>query len=286
MTGQAPHVYERRGRTQSWLQRGNELRVRMAARAGALLFLSSAIAMGLVQGGYLDYEGSPWLKLPGKAAGVVGMAAEDITITGLTNHDPEALLAAIGVTPGNSLIGFDAAVAKRILENLDWIKTAKVMRRFPNQLDIAVREREPFAVWQRGQTYFVIDRSGAAMGGFSAAHLVKLPLVTGEGANVAAADLINQLEAHPDLLLQVKAAARVGDRRWTLYLDSGITILLPEANIDVALKTVAGLDRSQQLLSKGIKSVDLRLKGRVVVEVAEMAAEEDGRAKKKVAKSH
>ena len=36
MTGQPPHVYERRGRAQSWLARGNQLRVRMAARADGL----------------------------------------------------------------------------------------------------------------------------------------------------------------------------------------------------------------------------------------------------------
>ena len=67
--------------------------------------------------------------------------------------------------PGGSLIGFDAAVARRILENLDWIETAKVQRLFPNQLDIFVREREPFAIWQRGQAYYVIDKSGTAMSG-------------------------------------------------------------------------------------------------------------------------
>ena len=62
------------------------------------------------------------------------------------------------------------------------------------------------------------------MSGLAASELVRLPLVTGEGANTAAGDLINQLSAYPDIMLQVKAAARVGKRRWTLYLDSGITV--------------------------------------------------------------
>ena len=285
MNNSTPHVYEPRPEV-SWIDRGNTLRVRIAARAAALLFLGSVIAMGLVQGGYLNYEGSKWLMLPGNAAGLVGMAAEDITITGLSHHDPETLLSAIGVNPGGSLIGFDAAVAKRILENLDWIKSAKVQRRFPNQLDISVAEREPFAVWQRGKDYYIIDASGTAMSGFAAAQLVRLPLVTGDGANTAAAELINQLEAYPDLMLQVNAAARVGSRRWTLYLDSGVTVLLPEAGWRGAVKTADALNRSQQLLSKGIRSVDLRLEGRVVVEVAEIKAEAESTGKKNVAKSH
>lgn len=282
MTEHAARVYERQ--PVSWLDRGNTLRVRLAARASALMFLGLVIASGLVKGGYLDYEGSKWLMLPRKAAGVVVMAAEDITITGLSHHDPEVLLSAIGVSPGGSLIGFDAALARRILENLDWIEGAKVQRRFPNQLDIAVRERDPFAIWQRGAAYYVIDKTGAAMSGLAASQLVKLPLVTGEGANLAAAELINQLEAYPDLMLQVKAAARVGGRRWTLYLDSGVTVLLPERDWIAAIARVNDLNVSQQILSKGIKSVDMRLDGRVTVEVAEIAAGADGTDKKTLAK--
>jgi cell division protein FtsQ len=265
-------VLERRRRL-SWLDRIQSLRFRVAMRGAAVLFLGTVVVSGLIRGGYLDYEGSPWVLLPGKAAGLAGMAAEDITITGLAHHDPEALLAAIGVSPGGSLIGFDAVQARSILENLDWVERAKVQRVFPNQLAIEVKEREPFAVWQRGRSYYVIDKSGAAMSGLKAAELVRLPLVTGEGANTAAADLINQLSAYPDIMLQMKAAARVGQRRWNLYLDSGIIVQLPEQGWQQALALADELNRTQQILSRGIRSLDLRLAGRVSVEVAETEAE-------------
>ena len=273
-------VYVRR-RQFTWLDRASTFRVRFAMRASAILFLGLVVATGLIRGEYLNYEGSKWLKLPGKAAGIVGMAAEDISITGLEHHEPQQLLAAIGVDPGGSLIGFDAGHARRILEGLDWVEAAKVQRLFPNQLAIEVKEREPFAIWQRGNAYYVIDRSGSAMSGLAAAELVRLPLVTGEGANTAAAELINQLAAYPDIVLQVKAAARVGKRRWTLYLDSGITVQLPEKGWQEALAMADELNRTQRLLSRGIRSVDLRLAGRVIVEVAELeAAAPEGGMKK------
>jgi len=262
-------VYERK-RPPGWLDRLSRFRYRFALRASAVMVLGIVVTAGLVRGGHFDYEGSKWIMLPGKAAGLVGMAAEDITIAGLEHHEPETLLAAIGVAPGGSLIGFDAVHARRILEGLDWIEGAKVQRLFPNQLAIEVKERQPFAIWQRGHAYYVIDKSGSAMSGLQAAQLVRLPLVTGEGANLAAADLINQLSAYPDIMLQMKAAARVGNRRWTLYLDSGITVQLPEKGWQDALRMADDLNRSQQLLSRGIRSVDLRLAGRVIVEVAEL----------------
>ena len=253
---------------------GEKRNLRIFARASAVLFLGFMILRGLMLGDHLNYEGSPWVRLPGKLASMVGLAADDIRITGLTNHEPDVLLSAIGVTPGSSLIGFDAGLSRRILENLDWVQSAKVQRLFPNKLEIFVEERKPFAIWQRDNAYYVIDETGAAMSGIPAARMVSLPLVSGEGANVAAADLINQLSAIPELMLQVKAAARVGDRRWTLYLDNGVTVLLPEQDWQSALQTLHALDRSQQLLSKGIRSVDMRVPKRLSVQVAEVLPEE------------
>jgi cell division protein FtsQ len=283
MTPPATHPSRSGHPARPWAEFGNALRTRIMARAGALLILALAMATGLVQGGHLAYEASPWLKLPGRAAGLVGLAAEDITITGLVHHEPEALLEAIAIQPGGPLVNFDAAAAKQQLESLDWIEEATVQRRFPNQLDIAVRERDPFAVWQLAGRYQVIDREGRTMSGLQSSLLVSLPLVSGEGANTAAAELVNQLEAHPELALQIDAAARVGGRRWTLYLDSGVTVLLPEQGLDSALDRLERLDREQGLLAKGVRSIDLRIAGRMVVGVAEVGmdgvAEAGGKAK-------
>ncbi len=252
----------------------SSLRVRIAARAGAVLFLGIAVMHSVSVGGYLSYEGSPWRKIPGKLSGLVGMAADDIKIQGLVHQEPEKLLAALGVKPGASLVGFDADKAKQLLENLDWVAAATVQRHFPNQLDISVTERVPFAIWQRGGSYYVIDQSGSAMSNVTPGQMDGLLLVTGEGAQFAAQELVNQLEVTPNLLLRVKAAARVGQRRWNLYLDSGITIQLPEKDVEAALARLDALDASQQLLSKGIRNVDLRLSGRVIVGVAEVAPDQ------------
>ncbi|MGQ0484338.1 MAG: cell division protein FtsQ/DivIB [Hyphomicrobiales bacterium] len=272
MNTNLPRIHSRRRHagTVDWLAFGQRKRVRFAARAGAVAFLAATIFHGLLLGGYLDHEGGPWRQWPGRIAGFAGLAADDIKIEGLINHTPEAVLAAINVKPGGSLIGFDALQARRILENIDWVASAKVQRLFPNQLEIAVVERVPFAVWQRGKSYYAIDRNGAAMSGIPSAALGGLPLISGEGAQTAAAGLVNQLEAVPALKAKIRAAARMGMRRWTLYLDNGVTILLPERDVEAALALAEKLDSTQGLLSKGIASLDLRLADRITVAVAEV----------------
>lgn len=138
-----------------FLDIGQSRKVGISARASAVLFLGMTILHSVILGGYLNYDGSPWAKVPGKLSSFIGWAADDIRITGLVHQEPEMVLMALGVKPGGSLIGFDAENAKALLENLDWVATATVQRSFPNQLEISVEERVPFAVWQRAGAYYV-----------------------------------------------------------------------------------------------------------------------------------
>jgi cell division protein FtsQ len=249
------------------MARGRGIGVLM--RGSAVLAIGLTIMHGALRGGHLGDDGASWHKLSGQLSSVIGMAADDIRITGLNHQSPETVLSALGIRPGASLIGFDASQSRALLENLDWVASAKVQRLFPNQLEIEVAERQPFAVWQKGGSYYVIDRSGAAMSSLDPSKLPALPLITGEGAEKAAEGLVNQLEATPDIMLKLYAAARVGKRRWNLYFDHGVTVMLPDRDVDKALTVLMELEQSEHLLSKGIKSVDLRYPDRVIVGVAD-----------------
>lgn len=278
MSENARAYFRPRVKARARAARRGDLKFRLLGRLGGLALLAGAIALGLTQGGHLDYEGSPWARLTGKAAGLVGFAADDVRISGLVHQEPERVLAAIGVSPGGSLIGFDAGHARRLLENLDWVASARVTRHFPNQLEIAIVERRPFAIWQRGGSHYVIDRTGIAMSTLNPRRMGKMLLVTGEGAKDAAQQLVNRLEAHPGLSSRVKAAARVGQRRWTLYIKGGATILLPEEGEDRAMAAVEKLDREQGILAKGVAAIDLRALDRIVVTPA-VAETKDGKTR-------
>jgi hypothetical protein len=53
-----------------------------------------------------------------------------------------------------------------------------------------------------------------------------------------------------------------------------VTVALPELDSAKALQSLARIDRSQGLLAKGIKSLDLRFPGELVVELSEPLAPE------------
>jgi cell division protein FtsQ len=237
--------------------------LRLLGRAGGVGFLASAIVYGVMLGGHLD--GGRLERLAGTVAGTCGYAAEEIRISGLEWQSPSAVLATIGVTPGGALVGFEPARARRTLEGLDWVKSARVRRLFPNQLEVRIVERQPFAIWQRDGRFHVIDDAGVRLSGIDVGDVRGLPVVTGEGAEVAVAQLVNHLEAHPGISSMVKAGARVGARRWNLYFAGSVKVLLPEHGLDRALAVLSDLHDRHQILDKRLSAIDLRVAGSVVL---------------------
>jgi cell division protein FtsQ len=259
-------MYRRRRRPLGRLWRlGDLVIVRALSRTLACGFLIAVIGYGLVRGEHLDSIDSPDHSLLGRIAPIFGYSAQTIRISGLERRTPEAVLAAIGIEPGSPLFGFDAEQARNLLQNIDWVEKAGIRLVFPNTLEIEITEREPFAIWQREGRYYLIDHTGVAMGADVKNYAGILPLVTGAGAQLAAYDLFNQLASHRELGAKVKAAARVGGRRWNLYFANNVAVALPEEGVDAALEWIERADREHGLLSKGIVGVDLRLQGRAVI---------------------
>ncbi|MDP4823351.1 MAG: FtsQ-type POTRA domain-containing protein [Aestuariivirgaceae bacterium] len=238
--------------------------VRAGVRAAAVAFLFTTLAYGLIVGGHLG-AGSKASQFAQGLSRVLGLSAQHIAIGGLMRETPQTVLSAIGVEAGGSLIGFSAENAEMRLKNIDWVADATVRRIFPNRLEIKVTERVPFAIWQRGGKYYLIDETGAAMSADPRPYAGKLLLVTGEGAQLAVGGLVNQLESNVALKSRLVAAGRVGGRRWNLHFPNGVKAQLPENGVEAALSRLERLEVEQGILERGIVSVDLRLPDRVVV---------------------
>jgi len=246
----------------------DRLTARLAVRASAVAFLGLALFHALDRGGHFDDPASPFYNLEGRMAAVIGQAAERIEVRGLKYHAPRNVLAAIGIRAGGSMLGFDPQSARKLLENLDWVKRARLAKVYPNGLVIDIVEREPIALWQTAGEFYPVDGEGLAIASLPAGRFAHLPVVTGEGGNKAAKSLVNHLNTHPGIKSQLRAAARVGKRRWNLYFASGLKVMLPEKDPAGALDRLERLDAATGLFSRDLQVLDLRLPGRVALRPA------------------
>ncbi len=238
---------------------------RFGARTSGVGAIFAMVLYGTVAGGYVTDPNSPLYNIQGKVAGQFGYAARDVTIAGLQKHSASSVLKAIRVKPNDSLIGFDANAARAVLEKVDWVKKAEVRRIYPNKLEIDIIERLPFAIWQRDGEFYVIDKFGAAFTSLEASDVKGLPVVTGEGAHKKVFELVNYLEAQSGLQSQFVAAGRIGDRRWNLYLNNGLKVMLPEKGLAQSLNRLKKLQDEVGIFDKAVAIVDLRFDDQVVI---------------------
>jgi len=237
-----------------------------------VLFLASAVVYGAVVGGQTARAYDALTGGIEHLAVAAGFGVKRITLNGQLHATDAAITAALGAGPDTMMLGFDTDAAKARLEAVPWIRHAQVMRLLPSTLQVVVEERTPYAIWQnKGQTY-VVDAEGVVLAPALREAYAGLPLVVGEGAGKSAAQLFDQLTSHGDLTQKLVAAIRVGDRRWTLKLTSGIEIMLPDDNVAEALTSLAKLDRERGVLKRDIAAVDLRLLDRVTVRLRATAS--------------
>jgi len=67
------------------------------------------------------------------------------------------------------------------------------------------------------------------------------------------------------LMRRVKAAVRVGGRRWNLRLEGDIDVRLPEDNAAAAWTRLAEYEKTHQVLERDVRILDLRLPDRLIV---------------------
>jgi cell division protein FtsQ len=132
-------------------------------------------------------------------------------------------------------------------------------------------EREPHALWQRDGEVFVIAQDGTVIDVMQDARFANLPLVVGEDANRRTGDYLALLDAAGPLRGRVVAGTLVSGRRWTLKIDNGVDVRLPEIGASDAMARLAKLDREQKVLDKDVIAIDLRISDRVVVRLTEEA---------------
>ncbi|TAN46160.1 MAG: FtsQ-type POTRA domain-containing protein [Rhodospirillales bacterium] len=217
------------------------------------------------------------------ATSELGLVVDDITVEGRNRQDADQILAALGLRRGDAILLADLDLTRARLEALAWVREATIERHLPGRLHIRLVEREPIALWQRAGRFMLIDRGGTEIGPDLTGEFASLPVVVGPDAPQHASALFAALAAEPALAARVKAAVRVGGRRWNVKLDDiagGIDIRLPEAQTSAAWTRLARLERDYQLLEKKLLMIDLRLPDRLVVGTPEDPAATQAPGKK------
>lgn len=244
----------------------------VGSAAVAMLLLAS-VTYGVVKGNHGPVIAENFQDICDAAANAAGFGISEVALTGERELGRDEILKTAGISGSTSLLFLDASQARvRLLTN-PWIAEATVLKLYPGRLRIEIKERAPFALWQKEARTSLIAADGTVLEpGAVPERFAKLPLVVGTGAAQAAPEFLKLVSQYPTVSKQTTAAVLVAERRWNLHLTNGVEIMLPEAHADQALQVLADLDRDKNLLARDIVRVDLRLADRVTVRLSDAAA--------------
>lgn len=193
-----------------------------------------------------------------------------IIIRGRQLTDESDIIARLGTQQNHSLFGFSVEQARLRIDTLPFVEHSTVERHLPDTVIVTLTERVPVAIWQTRRRFILINRVGERVSEHDltaqdSAVFRKLPLVVGQGANVAAASIIDLLARYPEVKKRTLALIRIGERRWNILLHNGTTVLLPEGAEEAALKRLSDYQGQFRLLERPITSIDMRLSDRMVI---------------------
>lgn len=207
------------------------------------------------------------------ASAGAGFVVRDVFVVGRTSTPKDTLLAALAVKRGTPILNIDLNAARDRVQALPWVREASVRRLLPNTVVVEIVERKPLALWQFHKQFALIDEQGDVILRDDVSQFSNLMVVVGEDAPANAAQLVKMLATEPDLMTRVKAAVRVGGRRWNIHLADDIDVKLPEHDPDTAWHKLADYQRRHGVLDKNVRILDLRIEDRLVVRPAAPSAD-------------
>jgi cell division protein FtsQ len=142
-------------------------------------------------------------------------------------------------------------------------------------LQIDVVPRVPVAVWRSHTSLSLLDANGAHVSHVAfRSDRPELPLIAGEGANEHVSEAMELIRTAQPLGERLRGVVRMGARRWDIVLDRDQRILLPTNGAVAALEHVIALEGAQDVLSRDVARVDMRLNGRPTIKMNNDATQE------------
>jgi cell division protein FtsQ len=233
----------------------------LGLKALIALFIATAAA-GTIIGGH-------GMTVASAVTAWAGFAIESVRITGQSETSEVDVLNALDIGTYPSLLTLDVEAAKARIEALPWVKQATLKKLFPDSVEIAVAERDPYAIWQHGGVTSLVDVGGKVITDTVGDRYARLPRVVGEGAAEKAAAFAALIAPFPAIATHTRAGVFVSKTRWNVVLDNGMELMLPEAKPEAALAIIAALDQSQSILSREISAIDLRVSGPMIVRLTD-----------------
>lgn len=162
------------------------------------------------------------------------LSIRTIDVEGVVYADPERVGEVVASLRGDAILTADLHGAEKALEEIAWVREARVSMHLPRRVSIQIDERDPIAFYRAVDGFNrVIDLEGRILDVIEG-DLVEFPPIQGTGPNLSAGDFVDQpflgaaqlVNALPrELRLRLVSLAVTPDGEVSLLLTDDVTVL-------------------------------------------------------------
>ena len=177
------------------------------------------------------------------------------------NKDLTQMVAATGVSPGTHTYSVNLELINERLLNTPGVRESAV-RRMPNgNLAVRIKLYRAVAGWTDGTYYYPLSADGTVVNNPSEEKKPGVVMFRGPVPN----DISQITKSATNLIGDLDYIEWIDDRRWNIVTTNDITVMLPEENPDAAIASLIVLNDKHNILSKNIKTIDMRDSARILV---------------------
>lgn len=173
----------------------------------------------------------------------------------------EPVMIAIGINHGTNIKSVDLYQINNRVMKVPGIKNAATRRLANGDIIIKTQQYRVAAQWSDGTYYYPLSADGTK---------IDTPSTTRDENTIVfmgilpddLTDIINNVSTISEYIDYMNM---VENRRWDIHTKNGITIMLPENNPGFAINKIARLNQTHKLLSRQLKTIDMRDNARILV---------------------
>ena len=156
----------------------------------------------------------------------------DMDIDGNRMASDEQITVLSKVDIHSNLLALNVPQVKSLLESHPWIAGAEVTRKWPNRLQINVKEKKPVALLHRNSGLFYLDKKGHIIAAASSSQELDFPVVT--GLEKFTFNFANAAQT-PEILQNVMGLLKLASRKNSILPEQNISEIHITENGDLRL---------------------------------------------------
>ncbi len=137
--------------------------------ASTLVFFSAVGLYGMSLGGHTELVAQA-------TTSAAGFAVEDVKVSGNLQTSEIEVFQLLGLDGATSLIALDVNAARKKLTELPWVEDVEVRKVYPKTIEVRLKERQAFGIWQHGSELSLIEKSGSVIAPLRDNKYAGLPL--------------------------------------------------------------------------------------------------------------